>query len=85
MVAGVLAKAIARVDAKLDQPAVKMLPVFSQIGRLGLSLPFDFGAVGIEQCPLHPVPNNFFVILGIWSAERRIHILREGAEREKAD
>ena len=83
--AGVLAKAIARVDAKLDQPAVKMLPVFSQIGRLGLALPFDLGAVGIEQHSLHPVPNNFFIILGIWSAERRIHIFREGAERENAD
>src|SRR5437660_1504502 len=46
-----------------------MLPVFSQISRLGLTLPFDLGAVGIEQYPLHPVPNNFFVILGIWSAE----------------
>jgi hypothetical protein len=34
---------------------------------------------------LHPVPNNFFVILGIWSAVCRIHILRERAKREKAE
>ena len=83
--AGVLAKAIARIYAKLDQPPINVLTIFSQIGRLGLPLPFDLGAVGIEQHSLHPIPNNFFVILGIWSAERRIHILREGAEREKAD
>src|SRR5205807_7240511 len=66
---GVLAKAIARVYAKLDQPPINVLAVFSQIRRLGLVLPFDLGAVSIKQHPLHPVPNNFFVVLGKRSAK----------------
>jgi hypothetical protein len=83
--AGVLAEAIARVYSKLDQPPVNMLTVLSQVGRLGVTLPFDLSAVGIEQHSLHPIPNNLFVILGKWSAKGRIHILREGAESKKAD
>ena len=62
-----------------------MLSVFSQIGWLGIALPFDLGAIGIDQRSLHPVPNNFFVVLRKRSAKGGIHILREGAESNKED
>src|SRR5215831_10626380 len=59
---GVLAKTITRVHAKLDQPPVNVLAIFTQVGWLRIALPFNFGAVGIEQHPLEPVPDNFLVV-----------------------
>src|SRR5262245_38066758 len=59
---GVLAKAIPRVHLKLDQPPVNVLAIFTQIGWLWIALPFNFRAVGIDQCSLEPVPDNFLVV-----------------------
>src|SRR6476620_1611875 len=82
---GVLAKAITQVHSKLHQPPVNVLAIFTQIGWLRIALPFNFRAVGIEQHSLKPVPDNFLVVFRIRSAKSGIDILRENADRKKAN
>ena len=83
--AGVLAKTIARVHSKLDQPPVNVLAIFTQIGWLRIALPFNFRAVGIDQHSLEPAPDNFLVVFRVRSAKSRIDILRQDADGKKAN
>jgi hypothetical protein len=82
---GVLAKAITRVDSKLDQPPINVLAIFTQIGCLRIALPFNFRAVSIEQHALEPIPDNFLVVFWIRPANCRINILGEDANSKKAN
>ena len=82
--ARVLAKAIARVHSKLDQPPVNVLTILTQIGWRRIALPFNFRAVGIDQHSLEPAPDNFFVVFRIRSIKSRIDILREDIDGKKA-
>ena len=82
---GVLAKAITRVHLKLDQPSVNVLAILTQIGWLWVALPFNFCAVGIDERPLEPVPDNFLVVFRLRPAKGRIDILREDADGKKAN
>ena len=83
--ARVLAKAIARVHSKLDQPPVNVLTILTQIGWLRIALPFNFRAVGIDQHSLEPAPDNFLVVFRVRSAKSRIDILRQDADGKKAN
>src|SRR5437764_13785600 len=79
----VLAKAIARVHSKLDQPPVNVLTILTQVGWLRIALPFNFRAVGVEQHSLEPVPDNFLVGFRIRSAKSRSEILCEQVDGKK--
>jgi hypothetical protein len=83
--AGVLAKAIARVHSKFDQPAINVLTIFPKVRRLGIALPFNFRTVGIEQHALQPIPDNFLVIFWIRPAKSRLNRLREDTGGENAN
>src|SRR5437763_16525046 len=72
--ARVLAKAIARVHSKLDQPPVNVLTILTQIGWLRIALPFNFRAVGIDQHALEPAPDNFSVVFRIRARESRSYV-----------
>ena len=80
---GVLAKTVTRVHSKLDQPPVNVLAIFTQISWLWIALPFNFRAVGIEQCSLEPVPDDFLIVFRIRPAKSRVDVLCQGADRKK--
>src|SRR5882762_4274604 len=69
---GVSAKSITRVHFKLHEVAVKMLAVFAEVGRFGITAPFNARALGVDQLVVEPFHYDFLVVGGIRTIESRI-------------
>jgi len=49
-----------------------MLAVLPEIGRLGIAIPLDPGAAGIDELILEPLHYDFLVVGGIRTVERSV-------------
>jgi hypothetical protein len=62
-------EAISSVDFKANQKSVKRFVLCAQIRRFRLAIPFNVGALRVDQLCFEPFRHDLLVVRGIWSVQ----------------
>src|ERR1043166_2640161 len=72
LIARITAEAIPGVHGEIDQITVEMFAVLAQIGWFGFPIPFNAGAVRVDQLFVEPLGHYLSVVGGIRSVTLRV-------------
>src|ERR1700736_6652799 len=83
---GISAESIACIHFKINNVAIKMFAVLAKVGRLGVAVPFNARAPGVDELGIKPFHDDFFVIRWIGSVTGSVRRLASSErQRRRAD